>query len=71
MNTITTIASTSTILAIDLGKYKSVVCIHYQASGEYRFTSFETTLATFKTVAAATRVDAPAESIGHADSRAA
>ena len=40
MNTIT--ASTSTILGIDLGKYKSVVCCHDQATGELRFTSFET-----------------------------
>ena len=44
MNTITTTASTSTaILAIDLGKYKSVVCVHDEVSGEFRFTSFETT----------------------------
>jgi len=28
MNTISTTASTSTILAIDLGKYKSVACVH-------------------------------------------
>ena len=41
MNTIKT-ASTQTILAIDLGKYKSVVCILDQASGEYRFTTFDT-----------------------------
>jgi transposase len=46
MNTITNTASTTTsILAIDLGKYKSVVCIHDQATGEYGFTSFETTRA--------------------------
>ena len=47
MNTITTTASTSTtILAIDLGKYKSVVCVHDdQATGEYRMTTFETTRA--------------------------
>src|SRR5262249_9886532 len=31
-----------TILAIDLGKYKSVVCILDDASGEYRFTTFDT-----------------------------
>jgi transposase len=47
MNTIstassTTTASTSTILAIDLGKYKSVVCVHDQATGEIRFTTFDT-----------------------------
>ena len=34
MNTITTAASTNTILAIDLGKYKSVVCILDESSGE-------------------------------------
>ena len=46
MNTITTTASTSTtILAIDLGKYKSVVCVHDPATGEYRMTTFETTRA--------------------------
>ena len=34
MNTITTTASTNTsILAIDLGKYKSVACVHDQATG--------------------------------------
>jgi transposase len=43
MNTITT--STSTILAIDLGKYKSVACVHDQATGEFRFATFETTRA--------------------------
>ncbi len=41
MNTITTTAS-STILAIDLGKYKSVVCGLDDATGEYRFTTFDT-----------------------------
>src|ERR1700730_4866918 len=35
----------STILAIDLGKYKSVACILEQQTGEFRFTSFDTTLA--------------------------
>ena len=45
MNTITNIASTNTILAIDLGKCKSVACIHDQAAGEIRFTTFETTRA--------------------------
>src|SRR5262249_18953647 len=34
-----------TILAIDLGKYKSVVCILDDASGEYRFTTFDTSRA--------------------------
>jgi len=41
MNTIT--ASTTTIVAIDLGKYKSVACVHDEVTGEFRFTSFETT----------------------------
>jgi transposase len=44
MNTITTTASTHTILAIDLGKYKSVACVH-DATGEIRFTTFDTTRA--------------------------
>ena len=34
MNTNTTTAST-TILAIDLGKYKSVACVHDQARAEF------------------------------------
>src|SRR5438309_6981087 len=45
MNTITTTASTKAILAIDLGKYKSVACVHDPATGEYCFTTFETTRA--------------------------
>ena len=45
MNTITTTASTNTILAIDLGKYKSAPCRHDQATGEDAFTTFETTRA--------------------------
>ena len=43
MNTALKTASTNTILAIDLGKYKSVACVHDEASGEFRFTGFETT----------------------------
>src|SRR5262245_3098998 len=43
MNTKT--ASTSTILAIDLGKYKCVACAHAQATGDIPFTSFHTTRA--------------------------
>jgi hypothetical protein len=35
-------ASTSTILAIDLGKYKSVACVHDSECGEFRFTTFDT-----------------------------
>jgi hypothetical protein len=46
MNTITKTASTTTILAIDLGKYKSVACLHDDGSGEYRFTTFDTSRAT-------------------------
>ena len=42
MNTITKTASKSTILAIDLGKYKSVACVHDESTGEFRFMSFET-----------------------------
>jgi hypothetical protein len=39
MNTIPTTGSTNaSILAIDLGKYKSVACIHVPATGEFRFT---------------------------------
>ena len=45
MNTIICTASTKTILAIDLGKYKSVACVHDQATGEIRFATFETTRA--------------------------
>src|SRR5437899_11659884 len=45
MNTITTTASTKAILAIDLGKYKGVACVHDPATGEYAFTTFETTRA--------------------------
>jgi hypothetical protein len=32
-------------VAIDLGKYKSVACVHDQATGEMAFTAFETTRA--------------------------
>ena len=41
MNTISANASTSDILAIDLGKYKSVACLHDPDGGEIRFTTFE------------------------------
>jgi hypothetical protein len=40
-NTNTASAKTS-ILAIDLGKYKSVACVYDQASGESRFTTIDT-----------------------------
>jgi len=45
MNTISTTASTATILAIDLGKYKSVACVHDADSGEIRFATFDTSRA--------------------------
>lgn len=38
-------ASTNIILAIDLGKYKCVACVHDQETGEYRFTTFDTSRA--------------------------
>src|SRR5947209_19403949 len=40
-----TSAAAGPILALDLGKYKSVACVHDATSGELRFTSFETTRA--------------------------
>src|SRR5262249_44749286 len=43
--TATTTAPAGLILAIDLGKYKSVACAHDRASGAFRFTTFETTQA--------------------------
>jgi transposase len=46
MNTISTSPSANaSILAIDLGKYKSVVCVHDPDTGEFRFTTFDTTRA--------------------------
>lgn len=45
MNTIHSTASTNTILAIDLGKYKCVACGHDEVSGEFRFATFDTTRA--------------------------
>src|SRR5262245_30070739 len=42
MTTTAKTIAADTILAIDLGKYKSVACIHDPASGTFRFTSFET-----------------------------
>ena len=43
MNTITTTASANTsILAIDLGKYKSVSCVYDQATRGVRFTTIDT-----------------------------
>jgi transposase len=43
MTTTAKTTGAATILAIDLGKYKSVACVHAEASGTFRFTSFETT----------------------------
>ena len=45
MNTISNTASTNIILAIDLGKYKCVACVHDQATGEYRIITFDTSRA--------------------------
>ena len=43
MNTDMNTASANTsILAIDLGKYKSVACVYDQAGGEVRFTTIDT-----------------------------
>jgi transposase len=53
MNTITASAVpalTSAILAVDLGKYKSVACVHDGATGEIAFTTFETTCADLRSV---------------------
>jgi transposase len=61
MNTITTRASADTvsingaIFAIDLGKYKCVACVLDQATGEARFTTFETTRAEIGRLLAATQ----------------
>ena len=52
MNTILKTASTSTILAIDLGKYKSVACVHDADTGEICFTTFDTTRAELQQVIA-------------------
>jgi hypothetical protein len=43
--TICTAAEPTTILAIDLGKYKSLACAHDRTTGEICFTTFETTRA--------------------------
>jgi len=45
MTTTAKTTAADTILAIDLGKYKSVACVHDQATGEVRFTTFETSRA--------------------------
>src|SRR5215471_2413835 len=43
MNPILKAASPRTNLDIEIGKYKSVACVHDEASGTFRFASFETT----------------------------
>jgi hypothetical protein len=45
MNTPLTAASTKLILAVDLGKYKSVACLHDPATGEVNFSTLDTTQA--------------------------
>jgi hypothetical protein len=45
MNTSTQTASTTTILAIDLGKYKSVACVSDEGTGECQFVTFDTSRA--------------------------
>ncbi len=46
MNTVTTTTcATTSILAIDLGKYKSVTCVYDQAGGEIQFTTIDTSRA--------------------------
>ena len=36
-------AAADTIVAIDLGKYKSVACVHHHTSSTFCFTTFDTT----------------------------
>jgi hypothetical protein len=43
MTTTAKTTAADTIVAIDLGKYKSVACVPAEASGTFHFTSFETT----------------------------
>ena len=43
MTTTAKTTAADTIVAIDLGKYKSVACLHAQASGTFRFSGFDTT----------------------------
>jgi transposase len=43
MTTTAKTAAAESILALDLGKYKSVACVHAVAAGTFRFSSFETT----------------------------
>src|SRR6476646_10263471 len=42
MTTTAKTTAADTILAMDLGKYKSVACVHDGISGTFRFTSFQT-----------------------------
>jgi transposase len=45
MTTTAKTTAADTILALDLGKYKSVACVHHEATGAVRFTTFDTTRA--------------------------
>ena len=56
MNTITKSASTNVILAIDLGKYKSVVCVYEPAEPSWQLTSFTTNREELVKVSVANRV---------------
>jgi hypothetical protein len=42
MTTATTTATPESILALDLGKYKSVACVHNAAGGEMHFQTLPT-----------------------------
>jgi hypothetical protein len=44
MTTATTTATTTAILALDLGKYKSVACAYDPAGGEARFHTLPTSV---------------------------
>jgi transposase len=44
MTTATAVPTAERIFAIDLGKYKSVACDYHAASGEVKFTTFDTSL---------------------------
>src|SRR5262245_20586407 len=50
MTTTTTATAAGTILALDLGKYKSVACVHHRATGEVAFATIETTRGELRTL---------------------
>jgi transposase len=50
MTTTTAATAAGTILALDLGKYKSVACVHHHATREVAFTTIETTRAELRTL---------------------